>query len=36
VLDDAEREHLKLAAGIELEMVTVAEAGAGDKGGMMM
>lgn len=31
-LDDAERELLELAAGIELEeMVTVAEAGAGDK-----
>ena len=32
VLDDAERELLKLAAGINMEeMVTVAEAGAGDK-----
>lgn len=31
-LDNAERELLELAAGIELEeMVTVAEAGAGDK-----
>jgi hypothetical protein len=31
-LDDAERELLNLAAGIDLEeMVTIAEAGAGDK-----